>query len=79
MSEQRLSDLEARIVKLEKEAAAATTAEVTMQGNVTITPEEFRAILDRAPIIDLNKAQNNLFAESIKPYNVSKEFGLDEC
>ncbi|KFZ32349.1 hypothetical protein [Anoxybacillus ayderensis] len=31
MSEQRLSDLEARIVKLEKEAAAATTAEQTIE------------------------------------------------
>lgn len=77
--EQRLAELEQRVAELEKKAAEGTTAEVTMQGNVAITPEEFQAILDKAPIIDLNKAQNNLFAEPIKLYNVSKEFGSDEC
>jgi hypothetical protein len=78
--EQRLAELEARVSQLEKEAAAATTAEIMAQGNYAMCPEKFKALLDNAPTIDLKSVHHvdSLF-EPIKPYNVSKEFDLDEC
>lgn len=56
--EQRITELEQRVADLEKKAAAATTGEIMAQGNYTMCPEKFKALLDNAPTIDLKSVHH---------------------
>lgn len=73
--EQRIADLEEKVAELEKQAAAGTTAEINIMatGTVSVPPEEFKAILDAAPVVDLKKASNlKDQGEPLKPASFSK-------
>jgi hypothetical protein len=60
-----------KICGLEFNKAAAVTTAV---GQISIPPEEFKAILDAAPVIKLNPNEIIHLAEPLKPCIPSKEF-----